>query len=59
MPLRKELEAQTDIAKDQYKFFKNQENNVINKREEEKSVEDISDEVRVMRVRLLKSLMQY
>ena len=59
MPLRKELEAQTDIAKDQYKFFKNQENNVINNREEEKSVEDISDEVRVMRVRLLKSLMQY
>ena len=32
-PLGKELEAQTDAAKDQYKFFKYQMNNAIDKRE--------------------------
>ena len=41
--LGKELKAQTDIAKDQYKLFKDQINVNNKNREKDESDEDISD----------------
>ena len=42
-PLGKELKAQTDIPKDQYKFFKDQKNNITDNKEEDMGGEDRSD----------------
>lgn len=44
--LSKELKAQNDIAKDQYKFFQDQMNVNKNNRRKDKSDEDISNEVK-------------
>ena len=46
-PLGKELKAQTDIAKDQYSFFKNQINVNNNNREGDESNKYKSDESKV------------
>ena len=43
--LRKELKAQTDIAKDYYKLFKDQMNVNNNNREEDTSDENMNDEI--------------
>ena len=50
----KNLEGQSDIAKNQYKFFKYQMNVNNNSKEEDKSDEVKSDESK-----LVKNLMQY
>ena len=42
--LEEELKAQTDISKDQYKFFKAQKSNIIDNKEEDMSDEDKKDE---------------
>ena len=42
--LGKELKEQTDIAKNQCKSFKDKKNNVIDKRKDDISKEDVSDE---------------
>ena len=44
MLLRKELKAQNGTAKDQYKLFKDKKNNAIDKKEEDMSDNDKSDE---------------
>ena len=60
-PLGKELKAQTDTAKDQYKFLKDKDN-AIDNREEDISNQDVSNESNEdvsVKVLLLKGLMQY
>ena len=42
--LEEELKAQTDISKDQYKFFKAQKSNIIDNKEEDMSDENKKDE---------------
>ena len=58
-PLGKELKAQTDIPKDQYKFFKDQKNNITDNKEEDMGGEDRSDGSKITKKvskKLIKSL---
>ena len=48
-PSGKELKVPTDTAKDQYKFFKDWKNNVIDNREARKSDEVKSDESKTVK----------
>ena len=58
-PLRKELKAQNDIPKDQYRFFKDQKNNITDNKEEDMGGEDRSDGSKITKKvckKLIKSL---